>query len=756
MDLQKSLRLLEYFSVITIGDSKLPNFPWKEQQTEKLTTEKFTNNFNYKGGIIKKDGTEIPPTKGIGLVTGFDFLECIDVDTKVFSTQIEKDEFWNEFYQTLKDNVVDFEDKIVVYKTKSGGYHLLYKSKRVEGNQKLAKLKGHKEAIIETRGIGGYIFTYQDKKFSKGSYFDINFITDSDREVIFNICKSYNHIEEQVIEPKKDKKVYSENDTPPWTDFNNQNNVWDVVQDDFFIPPKGIKQKHFLIKRHGAESAHSGYIFNDSGCMYLFTTGTIYPAEKLISPFVAYAYKYHNGNFSEATKDLYNQGFGTRLKSKVDEIKPDIEEVKIENTIFPIDIFPNEIQHYLIECRDKLDSNLDFMGVSILWLLSVCVGNSFNIEVKRGWRENGVVWIAVVGRAGLGKTPSIDNVIFPLMRLNSKEIKKYIQEWEKYEEYCSLSKKERADYPEVKKPIKTQFIANDITLEALVEMHQDNDNSVGVFKDELAGWLKDMNKYRAGSDLEFWLSCWSGKSVSMNRKTAKSSFVDKPFIPVLGGIQPSIFNNFATDENKDNGFMDRMLLSYPDATIEQYNDNELDADLIEWYSQKMAYIFDGIKLLIKRNDSGEIIPTTLRFSIDAKKEWIRIFNKISTVQNDENENEYLKSMYPKQKSYIPRFALLLNILNSFFNDTTIQEITKESILGAEKLSDYFVMNAKKIKYDNQASNELKTLTKKLDKNVDKIKAIYEENPQFNRTKVAEMLGVSRRYVISVINKIEQK
>lgn len=129
----------------------------------------------------------------------------------------------------------------------------------------------------------------------------------------------------------------------------------------------------------------------------------------------------------------------------------------------------------------------------------------------------------------------------------------------------SYRQKKKKIIRRVQKPVKSQFIANDITLEALVDLHQESDNAIGVFKDELAGWLKDMNKYRAGSDLEFWLSCWSGKRCWLNRLTRKGSFVEKPFIPVLGGIQPAILNSFYTRENKDNGFMDRMLLSFPES-----------------------------------------------------------------------------------------------------------------------------------------------------------------------------------------------
>ena len=131
-------------------------------------------------------------------------------------------------------------------------------------------------------------------------------------------------------------------------------------------------------------------------------------------------------SIEQATKDLYEQGFGSRLKVKIDELKNEIikEDIKLEKAVFPIDIFPTDIQFYINECSTKLDSNIEFMGVSLIWLISVCVGNSLQVEVKRGWNENGVVWIATVGKAGLGKTPSIHNIISPLQTANSKEIKR--------------------------------------------------------------------------------------------------------------------------------------------------------------------------------------------------------------------------------------------------------------------------------------------------------------------------------------------
>jgi hypothetical protein len=742
---QQALSFLDHFSVVTVGEQKKPNQEWKILQTQKQSREQLIESIHRS------------TTQGFGMMGGFDFLECVDIDTKVFSTQIEKDEFWNEYYQTLKDSIVDFEDKFAVYVTRSGGFHILYKSKRVVGNTDIAKLKGHKECLIETRGTGGYIFAYPNKRYAKKTYFEIEFVTDADRETLWNISKSYNFIEEKPEEPKKDKKIYSADEITPWQDFNDKTDIWSVIQEDFFVPSNGQKKKHYLIKRHGSEAAHSGYVFRDSGCMFLFTTATIYPHEKLVSAFAAYTYKYHNGDFKAASIDLYDQGFGSRLKKKIEENKPVIEKpLPIENITFPLDIFPKEIQYYILECNNKLDSNIDYMGCSLLWLISVCVGNSFEIEVKRGWNENGVIWVAVVGKAGIGKTPSINNVIFPLNKLNFKEIKRYHIQLEQYNYYMSLPKKEKEELTEPQKPIKSQFIANDITLEALVDLHQESDNAVGVFKDELAGWFKDMNKYRAGSDLEFWLSCWSGKSVSLNRMTRQGSFIEKPFIPVLGGIQPSIFNQFATDENKDNGFLDRMLLTFPDAKVDSYNENELHYSDIQWYSDTITNFFQTLKSkLLKRDNEGRIQTQLSKFDKEAKIEWKRIFNKITEHQNNEDENEYLKSMYPKQKSYIPRFALLIHLFSSAFEDNVnSMEISKESILKAERLSDYFVMNAKKIKIEATEIKDLKTASKGVENTFDKLKAIHSADPHFNRSKVAELLGVSRVQIQRLIKKIE--
>jgi len=691
-----------------------------------------------------------------GCRAGFNDIECIDVDLKVLPSLPDRQKWWDEYISFLSDNISDFFEKVVIAKTMKDGYHIIYKCTAQKGNTKIAKLKGMREAIIESRGKGGQFILYGNF-FGKNEYHDIKYITEEEREIIWSISRTYNYVEEVKLDkPTVKQYKVNEDELSPWDDYNAQVNTMDLISDEFTIVRN--TSNNYIIRRHGATSPHSGYVYKDSGCMYLFSTGTQYPAEKLLSPFAIYAHKFHFGDFKDAANDLYQKGFGTRRVPKIEiEDKPNVD---LDKLTFPLDIFPENIQLYILESAKTLGLSIDYMGCSFIWLLSVIVGNSLKLEVKTGWIENANVWISLVGKAGIGKTPSINQMIRPLEVINNTHIRRYIKEYAKWVEYEKKDKKEREHSEEVRKPKKTQFIVNDITLEALVDLHEENKNAVGVFKDELAGWFKDMNKYRAGSDLEFWLSCWSGKAVSMNRKTAKSSFVDKPHIPVLGGIQPSIFDQFNTEENKENGFTDRMLISFPDLYVDKYSDNELDDRIVLWYDEYIVKFFDKVKReWVNFNQDDDIQPIKAILSPNAKKEWIRIFNKITEMQNSDAENEYMKSMLPKQKSYIPRFALLINAIWSYdveVNDGSYSMVGPDAMLKAEKLSDYFINMSKKVKIEAQDKKDMKSIMQSDNsKNkFDKFKSLYKANKDMNRTQVAELMNVSRVTLNKWINKID--
>jgi len=412
-----------------------------------------------------------------------------------------------------------------------------------------------------------------------------------------------------------------------------------------------------------------------------------------------------------------------------------LNEREISKTDFPITIFPKGIQSYLLDANYTLDSNIDYMGCSLLWGVSAVVGNSCNIEVKKGWIEFANIWVACVGSAGVGKTPSISMATRPFERINSELITSYPRKHKAWKD--SNDDEENEPKPE-------QFIVNDITIEAIVSLHSKNQNCVAMFREELDGWVKNMSRYSNGSDLPFWLSTWSGKAVSMNRKSG-DSYLARPFIPILGGVQPAILESFSTEENKSNGFLDRILLCCPEIKIEMYNSNEMNHDAIVYYDDWVRSFQRNISMDIRKTEDEEIIPNTFKFDAPAKKEWEKVYNEISIMQNSDEENEYMKSMLPKQKSYIPRFALLIHLMNNFEEMTIPELITKETVLKAFELSKYFIKQAQKVKVSEKETKSIQAI---ITKNKDAAPrdiffSMLKKGEKINYTKVAELLNVTR-------------
>lgn len=735
------------YSVIVVDEAKRPVHLWKECMTKAATEAQ-----------LEKWCAD-PKAYRLGYPCGYGKMFCVDIDLKVLPMEMRA-AMWEEFIAFVRENIDGFDRKVSVHKTMNFGYHLTYRTDTEMGNVKLAvpsktgiqkNGKPCQEALCETRGQGGYAIFY-DECVNGLDYIEVGHLSEEEHNAIINIAKMY---DERVaeVEPEQPKREAQQTGLTPWADYNQRHTVFDVVGDEFKVV-RNLSNKT-VIKRHGAESPHSGYVFRDSGCMYLFSTGTRYPHQKLLSAFNLYAIRYHNGDFSQAAKKLYADGYGDRVKRPMPEIPKKEPIVKPQ---FPIEIFPQRIQTYLLECNRTLDSSIDYMAAGLLWSMSVLIGNSIKVQVKTGWIESCTLWICVVGKAGVGKSPSINNVIRPLLEANSREIREYQRKYREYKEYDNKTEKEKKNAVEVKEPPKKQFIVNDVTLEALVELHEQNPNAVGVFKDELAGWIKDMNKYRAGSDVEFWLSSFSNSPVALNRKTVKNTYVHSPLIPVLGGIQPAVLNEAFTAEFKDNGFSDRMLLAFPDVDVEHYNTNELSPELLAWFNDWLLNLYSYVKNDVAVFDEdGEVKPHIVRFDKQAEKEWARVFNKITDLQNSDSESEFTKSMLPKQKTYVPRFALLLNCLHSWDNgEHIVNDVNAEAVLLAEKLSDYFITMAKKVKADSSEYVEMKKVTfdRSAKSDFEKFKLMYQADKELNRTQAADILNKSRKTINNWINTIE--
>lgn len=426
----------------------------------------------------------------------------------------------------------------------------------------------------------------------------------------------------------------------------------------------------------------------------------------------------------------------------------EIQERKINR--FPVEVFPEPIQEIITATNESLNFPIDFIGASILYAVSVSIGNTHSVEVKKGFQQSAVLYLAIVARAGTTKSHPLSFALQPIVEQDKRTYRQYEQQRQEYEKAVSLSKKEREQQAidEPIKPVWQKFLLSDFTPEALAEVHKFNKRGIGVYVDELAGWFKNFNRYNKGSEMEFWLSQWSGKPINIDRKTGEPVFIPLPFISVAGTIQKGILNELAKDSRTQNGFIDRILFVIPDNIQKEYWS---ETDLPPVVSENWERIISNLlSLSVSNDDTLNPSPEVLKFTPEAKRilfEW----QKTNTDQSNEAESEALSGIFSKMDMYVLRLALILEMLRYACNESDKQAVSIEAVQGAVKLVEYFKNSAVKV-------NSILSNASPLDKHPADKQALYKALPDTFTTEtglqIAGGLGVAERTFKYFLNEKE--
>lgn len=91
------------------------------------------------------------------------------------------------------------------------------------------------------------------------------------------------------------------------------------------------------------------------------------------------------------------------------------------------------------------------------------------------------------------------------------------------------SKEEEGMYStEIPEASQGQYMINNVTIEAMIQiMAESNNLRQLVWSDELSGFLRNLNRYNSGSEVEMILSIFSSQTILVNRKTNKEKVMIK-------------------------------------------------------------------------------------------------------------------------------------------------------------------------------------------------------------------------------------
>jgi hypothetical protein len=264
---------------------------------------------------------------------------------------------------------------------------------------------------------------------------------------------------------------------------------------------------------------------------------------------------------------------------------------------FPIDLLPEALALWVEDVADRMQVPADFVAIPAMVAAGATIGRNVGIYPKRrdSWLVVPNIWGAVIGRPGIMKTPAAAEAIRPLRAMEARSREAYdaaMKVWASRREVETEVRKLRGakirealkgrqdpetlareiaqDQSEIPEPVRRRFMTNDATIEKLGEILRDNPSGILVFRDEMMGWLRSLEREGREGDRAFYLEAWNGSGRFTYDRIGRGTIdIEAACVSVLGGIQPgpliSYLEGRAWGGAGDDGLLQRFQLAvWPD------------------------------------------------------------------------------------------------------------------------------------------------------------------------------------------------
>ena len=364
-----------------------------------------------------------------------------------------------------------------------------------------------------------------------------------------------------------------------------------------------------------------------------------------------------------------------------------------ENKI-PLNAFPVKIQDMILVLSRQENYSIEYMMASLLVAMSTAIGNAVNIRIRGGWISNSALYMILVGRPGMGKTPPLDFAFRPIRKHDAQAVKQFKLEMEQYNNLIESNKgKKENTTPLPNKPILRRAIISDFTPEALMRALDDNQRGIVVYVDEIMGMFNAVNQYSRGQLIEQLLTAFSGKPLDISRCSMPVPIhIEYPFINIVGTMQTTRIHELIEKGYKENGLLDRIIFVYPSS--KEIADWQLDEDssfaTFEKYSAMWESIIDKVvSLPFAENESGGNTQNILDFSSEAKAYFTNWRNNAIRAVNQIQDDGLVDSRVIKAPMITARLALILQILRWACGEVHKDFVDIDSTKAAIALSEYF-------------------------------------------------------------------
>jgi hypothetical protein len=225
-------------------------------------------------------------------------------------------------------------------------------------------------------------------------------------------------------------------------------------------------------------------------------------------------------------------------------------------------------------------------------------------------------------------------------------------------------------------PAGRRYLTQDSTTEKLGELMARSENSRGMllFRDELAGWLRTMDRQDRAGDREFYLEAWNGDSdFRVDRIGRGSLYISGMTLAIVGGVQPGKLRSYVDEACGDghgaDGLLQRFqLLVWPDGigtwkAPDRWADSQARTQAYDVY-QRLDSLQPVDVGAYAVDDKNRAVPY-LMFSPEAQVDfdsWREGLEKRLRGGQLDHAPAF-KASVAKQRSLVPTLALLSNLID---------------------------------------------------------------------------------------------
>lgn len=283
---------------------------------------------------------------------------------------------------------------------------------------------------------------------------------------------------------------------------------------------------------------------------------------------------------------------------------------------------PDVLSDYVQDIAERMSAPPDFIAIPLLLSVSAVIGRKIAIrpQANTDWTETPNTWGMIIGRPGVMKSPSIGAALRPLKRLIAKANRIHGEAAREFEAEATVAKlrKEAAKkavqktlnknpdaiidprevmVEEEEPPQVKRYLSSDSTPEALLEVLRHNPNGLLIYRDELMGLLKGMDREDRAEQRTLFLTGWNGNEGYTTDRLGRglNLHVDAVCLSVLGGTQPSKIAKYAQQAVKggegDDGLLQRFALTvWADIPPYKEVDEPVDAGKLKTLNRLFEYL----------------------------------------------------------------------------------------------------------------------------------------------------------------------